>query len=120
MMAGGSSAELAAKRAIVVEILQQVLADPSQAAVYFKKWPSSVQETNPQLSGAWGALEHFCNDTDLRKKDPAYEEVLLRQLSEILVDLQKSPESGLGQTGRVSPLPRSLASSPKAAITPER
>lgn len=92
-MADGKPAELVARRAIVVGILQQVLADPSQAAVYFKKWPSSVQETNPELSGAWGALEHFCNDVDLRKKDPGYEEVLLRHLSEILADLQNPSES---------------------------
>lgn len=86
--------ELAARRATVVEILRQVLADPSQASLYFKQWPASVSETNPELSGAWGALEHFCNDSDLRKKDPEYEKVLLRQLSEILADLQNL--SGIG------------------------
>jgi len=88
MNADGNEIESEARRAVVVEILQQVLADPSHADDYFNKWPASVHDTNPELSAAWGALEHFCNDVDIRRKDPEYETVLLRDLSEILTNLQ--------------------------------
>lgn len=90
MKADGKHTRLVVNKEAVLKILQQVIDDPSRASSYFKEWPSSVQETSSEFSAAWGALEHFCNDADLRKTDSEYEKILLKQIAQILTDLQNS------------------------------
>jgi hypothetical protein len=74
-------------RAAVKVLLQKVVATPSNAEALFKAWPAPETETDQKISGAWGLLAHFCNDVDLRRQDPEYERILLREIQAVIEDL---------------------------------
>ena len=75
------------RRAAVKALLQKVVAAPSQAETLFQSWPAPESETDEKISGAWRLLAHFCNDVDLRGKDPEYGKILLLQIKAVIEDL---------------------------------
>lgn len=78
------------RRELVIKLLDEVLAAPPKAQEILEKWPDITTEKDLLIPGAWGQLHHFCNDIDIRKKDPEYEQIMLEQLAQSKAELEQS------------------------------
>jgi len=74
---------------VIIAILNSVLDDSLDPKLALQRWPNIDEESSSQIKRVWFQLRLYATDSDIRSREPEYEESLKKRLRARIEDLKK-------------------------------